>query len=190
MRTRTVIVSTFFASALVVVTAFAQPKPAGTVEARLAAQNALFEDYWQTTLRLSPTQATAVGDYRYNAKLGDFSLAAVARRHEISAGYLARIKAISPEGFSEEERTSHDLFLRNLQEGMDDYDLKDYEMPVNAQGGIHTGLADLPNAVPLDSVKHYEDYIARLHQIPKALLQTEDVMHAGVKDHLVTVKFL
>jgi uncharacterized protein (DUF885 family) len=172
------------------VAASAQPKAAGSVESRLAAQNALFDESWQTDLKLSPTRATAVGDYRYNDKLGDNSLAAIAQRHEINAGFLARIKAISPEGFSEEDRTSHDLFLRNLQEGMDDYDLKDYEMPVNAQGGIHTGLADLPNAVPLDSVKHYEDYIARLHQIPKALLQTEEVMRAGVKDHLVIVKFL
>ncbi len=172
------------------VSASAQPKPAGSVESRLAAQNALFDESWQTDLKLSPTRATAVGDYRYNDKLGDNSLAAIAQRHKINAGFLARIKAISPEGFSEEDRTSHDLFLRNLQEGMDDYDLKDYEMPVNAQGGIHTGLADLPNAVPLDSVKHYEDYIARLHQIPKALLQTEEVMRAGVKDHLVIVKFL
>jgi uncharacterized protein (DUF885 family) len=170
--------------------ASAQAKPANSIEARLAAQNALFGEYWETNLKLNPTQATAVGDYRYNDKLGDYSLAAVTRRHEISAGFLARIKAISPEGFSEEDRTSHDLFLRNLQEGMDDYDLKDYEMPVNAQGGIHTGLADLPLSMPLDSVKHYEDYIARLHQIPKALLQTEDVLRAGVKDHLVIVKFL
>jgi Uncharacterized protein conserved in bacteria len=165
-------------------------KPANSIDTRLAAQNALFEESWQTNLKLSPTLATAVGDYRYNDKLGDNSLAAVARRHEISAAFLARIKAISPEGFGEEDRTSHDLFLRNLQEGMDDYDLKDYEMPVNAQGGVHTGLADLPLSVPLDSVKHYEDYIARLHQIPKALLQTEEVMRAGVKDHLVIVKFL
>ena len=180
------------ASALVfaTLTTSAQPKAGNSVESRLAAQNALFEESWQTDLKLSPTRATAVGDYRYNDKLGDNSLAAVAHRHEINAGFLARIKAISPEGFSEEDRTSHDLILRNLQEGMDDYDLKDYEMPVNAQGGIHTNLADLPNAVPLDSVKHYEDYIARLHQIPKALLQTEEVMRAGVKDHLVIVKFL
>jgi uncharacterized protein (DUF885 family) len=181
--------SAFVASALVPATFNGSPQP-GSVEARLAAQNALFEESWQTELKLSPTRATAVGDYRYNDKLGDNSLAAIEHRHEINAAYLTRIKAISPEGFSEEDRTSHDLFLRNLQEGMDDYDLKDYEMPVNAQGGIHTGLADLPNAVPLDSVKHYEDYIARLHQIPKALLQTEEVMRAGVKDHLVIVKFL
>lgn len=172
------------------VSVFAQTKPANTVESRLAAQNALFEEAWQTNLKLAPTLATAVGDYRYNDKLGDNSLAAVAQRHEIDAGFLAKIKAISPEGFGEEDRTSHDLFLRGLQERMDDYDLKDYEMPVTAQGGVHTGLADLPNSVPLDSVKHYEDYIARLHQIPKALLQTEDVLRAGVKDHLVIVKFV
>ncbi len=171
--------------------AFAKvPKAAPPVSERLATQNALFEEAWQTNLKLSPTLATAVGDYRYNDQLGDNSLEAIAKRHEINAGFLARIKAIDATGFSEEDRTSHDLFLRNLQEGMNDYDLKDYEMPVNAQGGIHTGLADLPLSSPFDSVKHYEDYIARLHQIPKALLQTEDVLRAGVKDHLVIVRFL
>jgi len=168
----------------------AQTKPADSPERRLAAQNTLFEDFWQMTLKLNPTQATAVGDYRYNDKLGDNSLAAAVRRNEINALFLAKIKGISTDGFSEEDRTSHDLFLRNMQENADDFDLKNYEMPVTAQGGVHTGLADLPNAVPLDSVKHYEDYIARLHQIPNALLQTEDVLRAGVKDHLVIVKFV
>jgi uncharacterized protein (DUF885 family) len=168
----------------------AQSKPAGSAERRLAAQNTLFEEFWQMNLKLNPTQATAVGDYRYNDKLGDNSLAAVVRRNEINATFLSRIKGIFTDGFSEEDRTSHDLFLRNMQENIDDFDLKNYEMPVTAQGGIHTALADLPNAVPLDSVKHYDDYIARLHQIPKALLQTEDVLRAGVKDHLVIVKFV
>jgi uncharacterized protein (DUF885 family) len=170
--------------------ASAQTKPADSPERRLAAQNALFEEFWQTSLKLNPTQATAVGDYRYNDRLGDNSLAAVAHRNEINKEFLAKIKGISTDGFGEEDRTSHDLFLRNMQENADDFDLKNYEMPVTAQGGVHTGLADLPNAVPLDSVKHYEDYIARLHQIPKALMQTEDVLRAGVKDHLVIVKFV
>ncbi len=172
---------------LVAASVFAQTP---SVKTRLATQKTLFNESWETNLRLSPTLATAIGDYRYNDQLGDNSLAAILRHHEINAAYLVRIKAISPDGFSEEDRTSHDLFLRNLQEGMDDFDLKDYEMPVNAQGGIHTNLADLPLSVPFDSVKHYEDYITRLHQIPKALLQTEDVMRAGVKDHLTIVKFL
>ncbi|HEX7419520.1 MAG TPA: DUF885 domain-containing protein [Thermoanaerobaculia bacterium] len=173
---------------LLAASAFAQDK--ASTDARLAAQNALFGDYWETNLKLNPTLATAVGDYRYNDKLGDNSLASIARRHEIDQSFLARIKAISADGFSEEDRTSHDLFLRDMQENVDDYDLKNYEMPVNAGGGIHTRLADLPLSVPFDTVKHYEDYIARLHQLPAALQQTEEVMRAGVKDHLVVVKFV
>jgi uncharacterized protein (DUF885 family) len=173
---------------LLAASAVAQDKT--STDARLAAQNALFGDYWETNLKLNPTLATAVGDYRYNDKLGDNSLASIARRHEIDQTFLARISAISAEGFSEEDRTSHDLFLRNMKENVDDYDLKNYEMPINAQGGIHTRLADLPLSVPLDTVKHYEDYIARLHQIPTALQQAEDVLRAGVKDHLMIVKFL
>jgi len=177
------------ATALLVISSAAFAAEPSVAE-RLAKQNALFAESWETNLKLNPTLATNVGDYRYNDKLGDYSLAAIQKRHEISEDFLKRIKAISPEGFSEEDRTSHDLFLKNLQEGEDDWDLKDYEMPVTAQGGLHTALADLPNAMPFDSVKHYEDYISRLHQIPKALHETEDVLRAGVKDHLVMVKFL
>jgi uncharacterized protein (DUF885 family) len=44
--------------------------------------------------------------------------------------------------------------------------------------------------MPFDSVKHYEDYVSRLHQIPRAFQQTEEVIRAGVKDHLVMVRFI
>jgi uncharacterized protein (DUF885 family) len=42
----------------------------------------------------------------------------------------------------------------------------------------------------LDSVQHYEDYIARLHQIPRVLQQTTEVLRAGIKDGLMPPKFL
>ena len=77
-----------------------------------------------------------------------------------------------------------------LKQRIADFDLKEYEMPINQQNGIHTGLADLPLSVPLDSVKHYEDYIARLHQIPRVLNQTTEVLRAGMKDKLMPVRFL
>ena len=37
-----------------------------SVESRVAAQNELFEQTWQQQLKLSPTQATAVGDYNFS----------------------------------------------------------------------------------------------------------------------------
>jgi uncharacterized protein (DUF885 family) len=167
--------------------------PAADLATRLAAQNALFDDSWQATLKLNPTLATAVGDYRYNDQLGDSSLAASEARHQRDLADLAKIKAIDATGFPEQDLISHDLFLRQLQQRVEDYDLKEYEMPLSASGGgggIHANLADLPLSMPFDSVKHYEDYIARLHQIPKAFLQTEEVLRAGVADHLVPVRFI
>ncbi|HEY1984377.1 MAG TPA: DUF885 domain-containing protein [Terracidiphilus sp.] len=164
-----------------------------TVAARLAEQNALFDASWQATLKMNPTLATAVGDYRYNDQLGDYSLAAPAARHQRDLTDLAGIKAIDASGFPEQDLISHDLFLRQLQQRVDDYDLKEYEIPLSASGGgggIHASLADLPLSMPFDSVKHYEDYIARLHQIPKSFQQTEEVLRAGVKDHLVPVRFI
>src|ERR1700678_4687953 len=89
-------------------------------ESRLAAQNALFDDSWQATLKMNPTLATAVGDYRYNDQLGDYSLAASAARHQREIADLASIKAIDPTGFPEQDRISHDLFLRQLQQRVED----------------------------------------------------------------------
>jgi uncharacterized protein (DUF885 family) len=173
--------------------ASAQAPSSASVASRLAAQNALFDDSWQASLKMNPTLATAVGDYRYNDQLGDYSLAASVARHQRELADLASIKAIDATGFPEQDLISHDLFLRQLQQRIEDYDLKEFEMPLSASGGgggIHANLADLPLSMPFDTVKHYEDYISRLHRIPKALLQTEDVLRAGVSDHLVPVRFI
>jgi uncharacterized protein (DUF885 family) len=161
-----------------------------SVDARLATQNALFEELYQADLKNAPERATAYGDYRYNDQLSDRSLVAIDHRHTADAANLARLKAIPTTGFSEQDILSHDLLARVLQQRLDDYELKEYEMPVDQMNGIHTGLADLPLSMPFDSVKHYEDYIARLHQIPRVLSQTTESLRAGMKDNLMPVRFL
>jgi uncharacterized protein (DUF885 family) len=190
MRPKLLVTSALFLAA---VSQFVSAQAPTSMASRLAAQNALFDESWQASLKINPILATAVGDYRYNDQLGDYSPAAPAARHQRDLTDLARIKTIDPTGFPEQDLISHDLFLRQLQQRVDDYDLKEFEMPLSGSGGgggIHANLADLPLSMPFDSVKHYEDYISRLHQIPKAFLQTEDVLRAGVKDHLVPVRFI
>src|SRR5277367_6134590 len=147
---------------------------------RLAAQNALFDEQYETDLRNFPERATAFGDYRYNDQLNDYSLAAIQRRHETDEAFLKRLQAIDTAGFSDQDQLSHDLLVRVLEQRSADFNLKEYEMPINQQNGIHTNLADLPLAVPFDSVKHYEDYVSRLHQIPRALTQVTEVLRAGM----------
>jgi uncharacterized protein (DUF885 family) len=172
----------------VATTAFAQDhKP---VAERLATQNALFDEQYESDLRNFPERATSYGDYRYNDRLADYSIAAIAKRHEIDEAFLRRLRAISTADFSDQDQLSHDLLIRVLEQRGADFGLKEYEMPINTQTGVHTNLADLPLSVPLDSVKHYEDYIARLHQIPRVFSEVTEVLRAGMKDKLMPVRFL
>ena len=161
-----------------------------SVAARLAAQNALFKEQFDDDMRASPESETARGDYRDNAMLDDYSLAASTKQNATDRAYRAKLAAISAEGFPEQDRISHDLLLHVLDNRIADYELKNYEMPISQMQGIHNSLADLPNSVPLDTVRHYEDYIARLHQIPRAFEQTIEVLRQGEKDGLMPVRIL
>jgi uncharacterized protein (DUF885 family) len=165
-------------------------KPSGGLGSRVATQNAIFEEKYESDLRNFPENATAYGDYRYNDKLEDYSLAAIAERHRADEAFLARLEAVSTAGFPDQDQLSHDVMVRVLQQHDADFALKEYEMPINQMNGVHTSLADLPLSVPLDSVKHYQDYAARLRQIPGALSQTSEVLRAGMRDKLMPVRFL
>src|SRR5664279_769232 len=115
---------------------FAQnPKP---VVDHVAAQNALFEEQYESDLKNFPERATAFGDYRYNDKLAEYSPAAIIQRNQINKEFLNRLQAISTAGFSDQNQLSHDLMMRVLQQRIADFDLKEYEMPINQQNGINT----------------------------------------------------
>jgi uncharacterized protein (DUF885 family)/acetylornithine deacetylase/succinyl-diaminopimelate desuccinylase-like protein len=163
---------------------------AAGVEARTAAQDALFEEQYQSDLEREPERATAYGDYRYNDRLDEVSLAALAAGNAADMKFLARIKAIPTAGLASQDALSHAVFARMLQQRVDNHAFREYEMPVSQMSGPQVDLADLPLAVPFESVRHYEDYIARLHQIPRVFAQTEEVLRAGIRDHLMPVRFL
>lgn len=170
---------------------FAHATPSrGTVQSRLAAQNQLFREQRNSDLERSPETATAYGDYRYNDRLNDYSLKGAQAQNLVDRSYRAKLAAISTEGFPEQDRISHDLLLHELDDRIRDYSLKEYEMPISQMNGIQIDLPDLPNAVPLDTLPHYRDYISRLHQIPRALEQTIEVLRQGERDGLVPPRSL
>src|SRR5450432_1251357 len=84
--------------------AFAQ---IASVADRVAAQNKLFDQFYETGLKNSPERATSFGDYRYNELLGQYSLAEIARQHAESDDFLKRLKAIPTDGMSDKDLLSH-----------------------------------------------------------------------------------
>lgn len=176
---------------LAVPSSFAQARKAvQPAESRLAAQNELFRQQWNSDMSASPETATAYGDYRYNDRLSDYSLRNARLQDIADRAFRDKLAAISTGSFPEQDRLSHDLLLHELDNRIRDYSLKEYEMPISQMNGIHTELARLPKSVPLDTIPHYRDYISRLHQIPRALEQTMDVLRQGERDGLIPPQVL
>src|SRR3712207_5827953 len=73
--------------------------PAGTPED--ARFTALLEEEWEWGLREHPVFATFLGDLRYNDRLSDQSLEAIARRKQHTRELHARLKEIDPARLSE-----------------------------------------------------------------------------------------
>src|ERR1700721_4314710 len=63
-------------------------------------------------------------------------------------------------------------------------------MPVDPMNGIHVGIPQLSDDMPLASVKDYENYLARLRGIPTLLDQVTVNMRQGMAEHLMPPKFL
>src|ERR1039458_8658394 len=57
-------------------------------------------------------------------------------------------------------------------------------------GGIYTTYPQLVAQLSFDTVKDYDDWIARLRQIPKAFDQVTANMALGIEDHRVPPKYL
>jgi len=111
------------------------------LETRLAQQNALFDEQYESDLEARPELATSYGDYRYNDRLNDYSLAEVERQHQRDRSFLDRLKSIAVTGFPEQDALSHQVMQRLLEQRLANYDFKEYEMPVNQMDGPQVHLA-------------------------------------------------
>jgi len=150
----------------------------------------LLADQWEYELRESPELATSIGDYRYNDRWSDSSLAHVQQQKQDLQKWLAKFQSIDSTGLDEQETVSLHLMVRNLKERIEGIELKTYLMPVDQFNGVQLELAQFPALVPTDSTKHYEDYISRLHKIPVVIDQAIEVLQQGKKEKLMPPRFL
>ncbi len=161
-----------------------------TLEDRRKALARLFSEVWEDNLRHAPEFASSLGDKRYNDQITDYSVRAYNEGLEREQGFLLRLAAIDPAGFTPQEVISRDLLLRQFTEDQEAAEFKEWEMPINQMGGIHTTYPDLVRQLSFKTVKDYDDWIARLHLVPKAFEQTTQNMSIGVQDKRVPPRYL
>lgn len=161
-----------------------------TLPDRQKALNDLFHDYWEEYLKLNPEFASSIGDKRYNDKISDYSVAAINNWLARERDYMLRLAAIDPTGLTAQEKISQELLMRDLEQDEDAAQFKEWEMPVNQMDGIYATYPQLVTQLSFATVKDYDDWIARLHAVPKAFDQVTTNMSIGMEDHRVPPKYL
>jgi len=161
-----------------------------SLEDRRKALGDLFHEYWEDQLKHNPEFASSLGDKRYNDQTSDYSVQAVNDALAREQKFLLRLASIDPTGFTDQEKTSQDLLIREFELDEEGAEFKDWEMPVNQMGGIYNDYPRLAAMLSFTTVKDYDDWIARLHALPTAFAQVTENMSIGLEDGRVPPKYL
>jgi uncharacterized protein (DUF885 family) len=161
-----------------------------SLDDRRKALNDFFHDYWEDRLKHDPEFASTIGDLRYNDQISDESVQAINDELAREQRFLLRLAAIDPTGFTNQEKISQDLLIREFEEDLEGAEFKEWEMPLIQMDGIHAQYPRLVAELSFNTVKDYDDWIARLHAIPHAFEQVTENMSIGMDDHRVPPKYL
>jgi uncharacterized protein (DUF885 family) len=126
-----------------------------------------------------PEDASLRGDHAADNRLTDVSEAAVLRRSRFVKAMLAEIRAIDSATLSQQQRVSRELLVQKLSRrarlAAIYADLpfgpfsSDSWLPLSSLGGPHSMLVILATASRFDRLQDYENYLARMEQVPSRI---------------------
>jgi len=140
-----------------------------------------------------PERATLRGHHEADDRLTDVSQSAVLKRRQFVNALLSEIRSPDRAGLSEQEQVSRELLMRELAQDARLASLygtlpfgpfgTDSWLPFSSLGGPHSFLVELAQGTRFESRKDYENYLARLDQVPDylrhLLLRMESAIKAG-----------
>ena len=126
---------------------------------------ALFADSYEESLKLSPFNATSVGDPRYNDLLTiSFTESFRATLKNVYTKYLAAINKFDRSKLNQNDQISFDMFKREMEMQLEGLTFKTNLIPFDQFNGVHftIGQYGSGNVIqPFKTVKDYEDWIKR-----------------------------
>ncbi|MEY2482987.1 MAG: hypothetical protein QOK24_1515 [Verrucomicrobiota bacterium] len=151
--------------------------------------NAFFEAEWNYEMEQSPARASSMGDRRWNDRWGDQSLEAIRKREEHEKQALAGLSKFDRANLPLTDQLNYDLFKKDLETDIEGFKFRTYLMPINQRGGLQT-LDELGDRLRFETVKDYEDWIARLRAFPALMDQNIALMREGAKSHIIWPKIV
>ena len=149
-------------------------------ESAAKALHTFFDAEWNYSMEQNPTWASSLGDRRWNDKWEDVSLEAIRKREEHTREALETLKKIERANLPPADQLNYDLFRKEAEADIAGFKFQMYLLPINQRGGIQTA-DELAEQLRFETVKDYEDWIARLQAFPALMDQTIALLREGVK---------
>ena len=156
--------------------------------------NALYEQYWEESLKLNPLRATFQGDPRYNDQLPNF-LSAEFREQSLrfTRDWLQKIEAVGAEGLSGQDLLSYQIFVRDARNEIEGSHFPDWMQPINQFYNIASTVVQLGSgtgAQPFKTVQDYDNWQRRASRFPVLFDQAIANMREGIEAGVVQPRAL
>ena len=136
-----------------------------------AALNTLVEEYFDVQLELSPLNATAIGDTRYDDKLDETTSPGFREKElGIQRAFLDRARRIDATKLSPSARITWEIFVGERELALAGQKFPEELMPFNQMGGLPMTLAMFGSGSgpqPFGTARDYDRFLARVRAFPR-----------------------
>ncbi len=123
------------------------------------------DEYWEGTLKSSPTTATSIGDRRYDAMLEDISPTGLDLERRRLEGVLAQIRTVPEAELPPADRLTRSALIAELENGLAGLACHSEDWVVDPLGGPQVSFMNLPDITAFQTPKHATDYVLRCRAI-------------------------
>lgn len=138
----------------------------------------LADSIWQYSLSISQSGGSDKGQAD---KMPDISPQALKQQYIEQTKQLAKLNLIDVEKLSEQNQINLGILKHKLQNSIDNYKFKAFQIPLTAEGGFHTGLGFIVRGTNLQTEQDVKNYISMLADFPQYFNQQMAYMRAGLK---------
>ena len=152
------------------------------------ALNVLVEEYFDQQLELSPLNATAIGDSRYDDRLDETTSPGFREKGlGIERAFLDRAHLIDAARLSPSGRVTYDIFVSERELALQGGKFPDELLPLNQMSGLPMDLVVFGSGngpQPFATARDYDRFLARARQLPRwvngAIAMLREGMARGV----------
>ena len=136
-----------------------------------AALDSLVEEYFESQLELSPMNATAIGDTRYDDRLDETTSPGFREKaFGLQRAFLDRARRIDAGRLSPQARITYEIFVSEREQSLAGQRFPEELMPFNQMSGLPMDLAVYGSGAgpqPFATASDYERFLARVRQFPR-----------------------